>query len=93
MNWRVSDAARHPLGSGISQVLILSPVWFAVVETHPESLIDLRVHAPFPALVEYAKSFDFAAMNSQQHGHVPAVVILVQALESWRASVSRVGDT
>jgi len=60
----------------------------AVVETHPESLIDLRVHAPFPSLVEYAQSFDFGAMNSQQHGHIPAVVILVQALEAWRASVS-----
>jgi amyloid beta precursor protein binding protein 1 len=44
------------------------------------------VHAPFPALIEYANSFDFASMNSQQHGHIPAVVILVQALQAWRAA-------
>ncbi|ORY88225.1 NEDD8-activating enzyme E1 regulatory subunit [Leucosporidium creatinivorum] len=58
----------------------------AIVETHPESLIDLRVHSPFPALIEYANKFDYSTMNSQEHGHVPAVVILVKALEEWRAS-------
>ncbi|BGP19641.1 hypothetical protein JCM10213_000099 [Rhodosporidiobolus nylandii] len=57
-----------------------------IVETHPESLVDLRVHAPFPALLEYAHSFDYAKMDSAEHGHVPAVVILVKALEEWKAS-------
>lgn len=66
------------------------PVSFlqTVVETHPESLIDLRIHSPFPALVDYANSFNFEAMDSEQHGHIPAVVILVRALEEWRAAVS-----
>lgn len=60
----------------------------AVVETHPESLIDLRIHTPFPELVEYARTFDYATMDSKDHGHVPAVVILVKAFEEWRAAVS-----
>ncbi|KAL8280567.1 hypothetical protein RQP46_006890 [Phenoliferia psychrophenolica] len=57
-----------------------------IVETHPESLIDLRIHSPFASLIEYANSFDYATMDSEQHGHIPAVVILVKALEEWRAS-------
>lgn len=64
-----------------------------VVETHPDNLIDLRVHAPFQALVEFAHSFDYDAMNSHEHGHVPAVVILVKAMESWRKEVSGTWST
>ncbi|KAI5478648.1 amyloid beta precursor protein binding protein 1 [Pseudohyphozyma bogoriensis] len=57
-----------------------------LVETHPESLIDLRLHTPFPALIEYASTFDYSTMDSAAHGHVPAVVILIKALEEWRAT-------
>ncbi|GAA6023412.1 hypothetical protein JCM11491_006463 [Sporobolomyces phaffii] len=58
-----------------------------LVETHPESLIDLRLNAPFPELIEFAKNeFDYSTMDSAQHSHVPAVVILVKALEEWKAS-------
>lgn len=59
----------------------------SVVETHPESLIDLRVHAPFPELIEYAATFDYSKMDSAEHSHVPAVVILVKAIQAWRQSV------
>ncbi|KPV72506.1 uncharacterized protein RHOBADRAFT_55611 [Rhodotorula graminis WP1] len=55
-----------------------------IVETHPESIVDLRLSHPFPALVAHAHSFDYAAMDSAQHSHVPAVVILVKALEQWK---------
>lgn len=58
-----------------------------LVETHPESLIDLRIHSPFPSLVSYCSSqFDYSTMTSADHGHVPAVVILVKALEEYRAT-------
>ncbi|BGP43074.1 hypothetical protein JCM10449v2_007089 [Rhodotorula kratochvilovae] len=57
-----------------------------VVETHPESIVDLRLSHPFPALVAHAQSHDYAAMDSAQHAHVPAVVILINALEAWKAS-------
>lgn len=64
----------------------------SVVETHPESLIDLRVHAPFPELLVFSESFDYEKMDSMEHGHIPAVIILVKALEAWKLSVSKASD-
>ncbi|GAA6015476.1 hypothetical protein JCM8202_002485 [Rhodotorula sphaerocarpa] len=64
-----------------------------IVETHPESIVDLRLAHPFPALVEYATSLDYAAMDSEQHGHVPAVAILIKALEEWKSSHDGQGPT
>lgn len=61
---------------------------YTVVETHPESLIDLRVHSPFTELVQYAATFDYSKMDSAEHSHVPAVVILIKAVQSWRDTVS-----
>ena len=58
----------------------------AFVETHPDSLVDLRLDKPFPALLDYAKSLDVDAMDSAEHGHLPAVVIILRALESYKAS-------
>lgn len=58
-----------------------------VVETHPESIVDLRLAHPFPALVEYAISLDYDSMDSEQHGHIPAVAILIKALEDWKTTV------
>ncbi|BGP02964.1 NEDD8-activating enzyme E1 regulatory subunit [Rhodotorula toruloides ATCC 204091] len=57
-----------------------------IVETHPESIVDLRLSHPFPALVEHANSYDYASMDTEQHGHVPAVIVLIKALEEWKAS-------
>ncbi|GAA6010544.1 hypothetical protein JCM10207_001355 [Rhodosporidiobolus poonsookiae] len=57
-----------------------------IIETHPESLVDLRIQHPFPALLDYAHSIDYATLDSEQHGHVPAVVILVKGLEAWKAA-------
>lgn len=79
-------ASMYSLSSSKSSRTDLDPV----VETHPESLIDLRIHNPFPELIQFAKTFDYAQMDSAEHGHVPAVVILVKALEEWRAAVSMI---
>ncbi|BGP27169.1 NEDD8-activating enzyme E1 regulatory subunit [Rhodotorula toruloides] len=59
-----------------------------IVETHPESIVDLRLSHPFPALVEHANSYDYPSMDTEQHGHVPAVIVLIKALEEWKASHS-----
>ncbi|GAA5825049.1 hypothetical protein JCM3770_004513 [Rhodotorula araucariae] len=64
-----------------------------VVETHPESIVDLRLSHPFPALVAHAQSHDYAVMDSAQHAHVPAVVILIKALEAWKAAHDGRGPT
>ncbi len=47
----------------------------------------MRLAHPFPALVEYATSLDYDAMDSEQHGHIPAVAILIKALEDWKTAV------
>lgn len=61
------------------------------VETHPDNLPpDLRLHAPFPTLVEYVDSFDLDSMEFKEHAHVPWLVVLYKALKTWsRAHDSR----
>lgn len=56
------------------------------VETHPdhELTLDLRLDHPFPSLGAHASSVDFAALNSHDYAHIPAIVILLQALEQWK---------
>ena len=56
------------------------------METHPDSLVDLRLDAPFPQLLDYALSLDVDAMDSADHGHLPAVVIVLRALEEYKAA-------
>lgn len=84
------------MGRALSSFLLLlwldeltAPTSPAVVETHPESIVDLRLSHPFPALVEHANSYDYSSMDTEQHGHVPAVIVLIKALEEWKASVRR----
>lgn len=59
-----------------------------VVESHSESTPSLRIDKPFPALLDHAMSLDFTKMDSEEHAHIPYVVILVRALEDWKKSVS-----
>jgi len=59
----------------------------AVIDSHSEEKVSLRVDKPWPALVEKSMSIDFSALDQTDHGHVPFVYILVQAAEKWKASV------
>lgn len=59
-----------------------------VVETHPDSFVDLRLDCPFPALLDFVKSFDFQAMDSHEHSHIPAVVIIIHFMELFKSTVS-----
>ncbi|GAA96288.1 uncharacterized protein L969DRAFT_91735 [Mixia osmundae IAM 14324] len=56
-----------------------------IVETHPANTVDLRLDAPFPALLEHVNSVQFETLDSLEHGHIPSVVILIKVLEEWRA--------
>jgi NEDD8-activating enzyme E1 regulatory subunit len=58
-----------------------------VVESHSESTPSLRIDKPFPTLLDHAMSLDFAKMDSEEHAHIPYVVILVRALEDWKKAV------
>ncbi|KAK6499913.1 hypothetical protein TWF481_010269 [Arthrobotrys musiformis] len=63
----------------------------AIVETHPASTVDLRLFNPFPelsALVEEKASSmdDKEKMTTHEHGHLPYVLILLQALNDWKST-------
>lgn len=55
-----------------------------VIETKPEPATDdLRIMEPFPELKLFALEFDFEALDQAEHAHVPYVVILIKALDTW----------
>ncbi|ORX93799.1 NEDD8-activating enzyme E1 regulatory subunit [Basidiobolus meristosporus CBS 931.73] len=56
-----------------------------VIETHSENTIDLRIDCPFPELEKYAKSFELENLSNMDHGNVPYVVILLQAMQKWKS--------
>jgi hypothetical protein len=58
-----------------------------VIESHTETSPSLRIDKPFPALLKAARAFDFDAMDTTDHGHIPYVYILVRALDDWKTAV------
>ncbi|KAL1633765.1 hypothetical protein SLS56_002644 [Neofusicoccum ribis] len=66
------------------------PPAFPIVDTHPpaESTTDLRLLAPWPELLELvaAQTNNLEAMNNEDHGHVPYVLLLLHYLEEWKKS-------
>ncbi|KLO11925.1 hypothetical protein SCHPADRAFT_876192 [Schizopora paradoxa] len=56
-----------------------------IIESHPEMPPSLRLDKPFPALLEHARSLDFENMDVTDHGHIPYAVILVRAMDDWKA--------
>ena len=58
-----------------------------IIESKPDSdPYDLRILNPFPELDEYCGGFVLSEMESLEHGHTPYIIILHQAIRSWRAS-------
>jgi NEDD8-activating enzyme E1 regulatory subunit len=55
-----------------------------IMETHPESLVDLRLDATWPALDEFVASYDLETLSSSDREHVPYVVLLLKYLQQWR---------
>jgi amyloid beta precursor protein binding protein 1 len=49
--------------------------------------LDLRIGEPFPALQAAADAVDLAALDDFEFGHVPYPLLLIKALDMWRASV------
>ena len=60
----------------------------AVVETHPEDVVDLRLDCPWPELQKLASTLDLSEMDDFEHGHVPYILILLKFLDEWRQLVS-----
>ena len=59
-----------------------------MVETHPEDAVDLRLDCPWPELSHLASTFDYTQMDAFEHGHVPYIIILLRALETYKQLVS-----
>jgi amyloid beta precursor protein binding protein 1 len=49
------------------------------------ALYDLRIFNPFPGLHDYCSGFNLPELSSAEHGHVPYIVILYQAMQQWKA--------
>jgi len=57
-----------------------------IIESKPDNPNDdLRLSTPWTELSEYAASFNFEEMDSAEHAHIPYVIILLQAIEKWKA--------
>ena len=57
----------------------------AIIESHPDNTLeDLRLDKPFPALAAYMDGLDLEAMDKAEHGHTPYVVLLYKFLKKWK---------
>lgn len=48
---------------------------------------DLRISKPFPELEQFCSGIDLDVEDSLQHGHIPYIAILYQAIQKWRQQV------
>ncbi|RPA93610.1 hypothetical protein L873DRAFT_1704432 [Choiromyces venosus 120613-1] len=75
----------------VTTLRIYSPT-HTIIETHPDSLVDLRLFNPWPELsalvLEKTRNLDVpeseGGMSDHQHGHVPYVLLLLKYLEDWK---------
>lgn len=69
----------------VSSLRILLPE-LTIVETHPDSLVDLRLANPWPELSELAAEHtkDITSMSKHRHGHIPYVSLLLHYLTEWK---------
>ncbi|KAA8908849.1 hypothetical protein FN846DRAFT_777021 [Sphaerosporella brunnea] len=82
----------HSIGS--TAMLRISASTRCVVDTHPDTLIDLRLLNPWEELsamvAEKTKDLGIAekdgGMSDHEHGHVPYVLLLLKFLEDWKAA-------
>ncbi|KAL4401418.1 NEDD8 activating enzyme [Malassezia pachydermatis] len=70
--------------SGFQGLVCVSLGELGIVETHPESLMDLRLTRPFPALEAYASDYTADTHDTLAQSHIPYVVLLLQALAAWK---------
>ncbi|WFD46146.1 hypothetical protein GLX27_000775 [Malassezia furfur] len=70
--------------SGFQGVFHVSVRELGIIETHPDSLVDLRLTRPFPELAAFAAKFDLDTADSLQRSHIPYVVLLLRALHDWK---------
>ncbi|KAN0060147.1 hypothetical protein ACQY0O_008121 [Thecaphora frezii] len=70
--------------AGMMGQMTVSLKQLGLVETHPDSVVDLRLTRPFAELEALADSFDLDTDDSMLHSHIPFVVILLKKLAEWK---------
>lgn len=71
---------------GLVGLIRVSILEHRVVESKPDNVIDdLRLHKPWPELLEYVVQFDLDIDDPMIHKHVPWGVILIKLAEEWKA--------
>ncbi|RDW29703.1 hypothetical protein B0I72DRAFT_19128 [Yarrowia lipolytica] len=53
-----------------------------IIDTHPDSLVDLRLDSPWPELVEYVNNFP-EPETAAARDHVPMIVLLLKTADKW----------
>jgi NEDD8-activating enzyme E1 regulatory subunit len=57
-----------------------------IVESHPETVIDLRLDQPWIELLEFANTFDFTSKDAHYLIHIPFPILLLEAMKRWKKS-------
>ena len=73
--------------AGMAGEFKISVKELGIIETHPDSIIDLRLTRPFPQLEALADGFDLDTDDSMAHSHIPFSIILVKKLKEWKQTV------
>jgi len=68
----------------VGYIRIVSPEHTIILSKPDNPADDLRLANPFPELSKFADSVDMAVLNSQEHSHVPFLVILLQLAKKWK---------
>lgn len=56
-----------------------------ILDSHTAPFIDMRLNHPWTELRNYVDSIDLAQLDHMGHAHVPYIVILIKALDAWKA--------
>lgn len=64
--------------------IFLSVPEHTVVESHPISLVDLRLDSSWPELDKLVASYDLASLDEVDLAHVPYPVLLLKYMEAWK---------
>lgn len=57
-----------------------------IIDTHPDSIIDLRLNKPFEQLTQFVQSIDLDTVSDNEHAHIPYIVLLIKELDEWKKS-------
>lgn len=88
--WHAKAGMGIPLmcvtGSGLMGHIDIQVKEAGIIETHPESIIDLRLTQPWPELESFVEAFDIDTQDSMIQSHIPFIVILLRKLNEWKLS-------